>query len=183
MERSLSVVLPVHNAQYDLVGQVRRLLELLPEISRQFEIVIVDDGSTDQTDEVAYELDVQYAQVRLVRHNQRMGESAAAQTGVRNATGDIIFVQAENETICEQDLRRVISSTQAPIDVENIEPKPLDAGLIQRLVNWGTELKRAQTSPEKAREFAGPKYAKNSDDAGLTIPTRRKRAATERTDG
>ena len=177
MERSLSVVLPIHNAQFALVGQVRRLLELLPAISRRFEIVIVDDASTDQSDEVAYELAVQYSQVRVVQHHVRLGESAAAQTGVRNATGDIIFVHGENEPINEDDLRRVIRSTQAPIDVENIEPKPLDAGLIQRLINWGAELKRTNHEAE-THEVAGPRYAKNCDDSGLTIPTRRKRTST-----
>lgn len=177
MERSLSVVLPIHNAQYALVSQVRRLLELLPEICGQFEIVIVDDASTDQSDEVAYELAVQYSQVCVVQHQERLGESAAAQTGVRNATGDIIFVHAENEPIKEEDLRRVIRSTQAPIDIENIAPKPLDSGLIQRLINWGTELKRTSEGVE-SQPVTGPNYAKNCDEAGLTIPTRRKRSAT-----
>lgn len=203
MERTLSVVLPIYNAQYALVSQVRRLLELLPTIAQSFEILIVDDGSSDQSDEVAYELSVQYDAVRVVRHSDRLGAPVAAQTGVRNAKGDIIFVQGENEPIREEDLRRVAESTQPPVDVENIEPKPLDAGLIQRLVNWGAELKRVQqfegashavendretvpatnssptTSPTTvAADLAPPKFAKNCDEDGFTIPTRRRRSTT-----
>ena len=52
MSESLSVIVPVHNAQNDLAGQVADLLEVLPELTCDFEVLIVDDHSTDSTEEV-----------------------------------------------------------------------------------------------------------------------------------
>ena len=56
VDLSLSVVLPVHNAETTLTHNVYELLDVLPEIATRFEILIVDDGSTDQTEEIAHEL-------------------------------------------------------------------------------------------------------------------------------
>ena len=92
MERSLSALLPVENAQSSLVDTVSRILEVLPELTENFELVIIDDGSTDATIEVADELVAQYPQVRVVHHGDRQGRAAALKSGVRRSTGDVVFV-------------------------------------------------------------------------------------------
>ena len=75
MDLSLSIVLPVHNAQNTLACDVHLLLELLPDITPRFEILIVDDASSDHTEEIAHELSLQYPQVRVKRHLRRQGQS------------------------------------------------------------------------------------------------------------
>ncbi|MFP6677945.1 MAG: glycosyltransferase [Pirellulaceae bacterium] len=178
MDRSLSLVLPIHNAQYSLVGRVRRLLEFLPELTSQFEILIVDDGSTDQTDEVAHELALQYPKIRVLNHPQRLGESVAAQTGVRLATGNIVFVQPENDPIRENELRQLMNVTaptknDTPIAVEQLQPRPFDSSLVQRLTQWGAELRRVHGGSKEIK----PSPLKSTIDAdGFTIPARRKRS-------
>lgn len=178
MDRSLSLVLPIYNAQFSLVRRVRRLLEFLPELTSQFDIVIVDDGSTDQTDEVADELAVQYPQIRVHRHPRRLGESVAAQTGVRMAEGNIVYVQPENESINENDLRRLMdvegpAKNDAPIALEKFEPLSFDSRLIQRLTRWGVELRRIHSPSEKLNAFP-LQYARDED--GFSIPVRRRRS-------
>ena len=92
MERSLSVLLPVENEQSSLTETVSRILEVLPELTETFELVIIDDGSTDATIEVADELMLRYPQVRVVRHGDRQGRAAALKSGVRRSEGDVLFV-------------------------------------------------------------------------------------------
>ena len=92
MERSLSVLLPVENVQSSLAETVSRILEILPELTETFELVIIDDGSTDATIEVADELGVLYPQVRVVRHGDRQGRAAALKSGVARSEGDVLFV-------------------------------------------------------------------------------------------
>lgn len=92
MERSLTILLPVRNNQAALAASVQRLLDALAEQPGQFELIVIDDGSTDATIEVADELARKYPQVSALRHAYPLGQEAAIQTGLQLATGDLVLV-------------------------------------------------------------------------------------------
>ena len=54
--KSLTIVLPVHNGESRLAASVTEMLELASDLTSRFSIMIVDDGSTDDTSAVAEEL-------------------------------------------------------------------------------------------------------------------------------
>jgi glycosyltransferase involved in cell wall biosynthesis len=85
----LSVVVPVYNERATLAEVVGKLVAV-PSL---LEIIIVDDCSTDGTGEVARQLEAEYPQVRLVRHERNAGKTAALKTGFALTTGDIVIVQ------------------------------------------------------------------------------------------
>jgi glycosyltransferase involved in cell wall biosynthesis len=87
MNPSLSVILPVCNAGESLGPVVGRLVELLPDLAGSFEILIVDDASSDHTPEIADEWRRAYPQVRVVRHGWSWGTNAAVRTGRLAASG------------------------------------------------------------------------------------------------
>jgi glycosyltransferase involved in cell wall biosynthesis len=93
LEHSLTVLLPVRNAQSSLAASVQEVLEVVSELSRQFELVIIDDGSTDATSEVAHELSRCYPQVRTVSHAKPLGQEAAVRAGLRRSKGRIIMLR------------------------------------------------------------------------------------------
>ncbi len=95
MERSLTVLLPVHNMQSTLAATALEILDVVSELTEQFELVIVDDGSADATSEVAHELTRHYPQVHAVRHGMHLGHEAAIRTGLKRSCGEIIFVPDE----------------------------------------------------------------------------------------
>ncbi|MFC1596470.1 glycosyltransferase family 2 protein [Planctomycetota bacterium] len=96
MERSLSALLPVHNAQSTLAASVHALLEVLSELAGKLEVVIADDGSTDATIEVADELTTRYPQVIVLRHARPLGRIAAFRTALERSTGEILLIQDED---------------------------------------------------------------------------------------
>ena len=92
MHKSLTILLPVHNAQGTLARQITTLLDFLPEISTEFEILIVDDASTDSTVDVALDLARRFPQVRVLRQSQRLGHQRAIEAGLARSSGEIVFI-------------------------------------------------------------------------------------------
>ena len=80
-EIDVSVIIPVFNAQTSIGHLVHGLLS---EQTLSIEVIVVDDGSTDNTAEVAQRLMQQDARVRYV-HQANQGLSAARNTGIKNA--------------------------------------------------------------------------------------------------
>lgn len=141
---SLSLVLPVRNAERTLVPRVSRLLDLLPDLTSRFEIVVVDDGSTDATADVAGELTQQYPQLRLIRHNRPGGLDAAAKTGLQSATGATVLVQEDSAPLSPAGLRRLWALRHdSSVVMARTQQRPGVFGpeLLERLSTWGQALR------------------------------------------
>ena len=95
MKASLSVFFPVFNGQGAVQSQIAELLEVLPELTSNFELVVIDDGSTDATCEVVHELSTPFPQLHSVVHPARWGQPAAMRTGLLHSSGDIILMRSE----------------------------------------------------------------------------------------
>ena len=93
MQRSLSVLLPVKDAQATLNASVHEILEVVSDSIDRFEVLIIDDGSIDATSEVAHELTRHYPQVRVVRHGTSQGHEAALRTGLNRSQGDVVVTR------------------------------------------------------------------------------------------
>ena len=87
----ISVVIPVLNEQGNLEELHRELTEVLGNLKRSYEIVFVDDGSTDRTAALCQELAMRDPHVVLVQLRRRFGKATALQTGFELARGEIIF--------------------------------------------------------------------------------------------
>ncbi len=90
---SLSVFMPFYNEEHNVRRAVENTIKTLEETQKvfQYEIIIVNDGSTDSTEKVAQELISKYQNVRQITHEKNMGYGAALITGIRNSVHDYIF--------------------------------------------------------------------------------------------
>ena len=89
--RSLSVVLPAFNEQYNLRCTVEAARRILPGVAGEWEIIIVNDGSGDATGRICDGLALQIPQVRALHHPGNKGYGAALKTGIAAARHDWIF--------------------------------------------------------------------------------------------
>ena len=88
----LSIVVPCMNEQEVLRETHQRLVAVLQQAPLNFEIVYVDDGSTDSTSEVLRELQAQDTQVRVVRFSRNFGHQVAITAGLEHASGDAVVI-------------------------------------------------------------------------------------------
>ncbi|MEA2645288.1 MAG: hypothetical protein QOE92_371 [Chloroflexota bacterium] len=86
----LSYFFPAYNESGNLRPTVEAALDVLPKFAGEFEVIIVDDGSTDGTPEDAERLAELYPQVRVAHHPTNRGYGEALRTGIRSAQGDVI---------------------------------------------------------------------------------------------
>ena len=146
MDASLSIVLPVRNAQAQVARQVEEALELAGELTQRFEILVVDDASSDRTEEIAAELAQRYPQVRLLRNDQPRGRPEAVKTAMQRTTGDVLFIHDSGSAFSSAQLRRLWALRNDPqLVIAQAEPRPHDAGvgLLERLTAWGEALRRS----------------------------------------
>jgi len=107
LKPSVTVLLPIHNAQHRLEDQVAEILDVLPELTNRFELLIIDDGSTDDSFDVARHLSLKYPQVSALRHSLRLGLSHAVRSGLDQTEGDLVLVGDEQHGVRADDLRRL----------------------------------------------------------------------------
>lgn len=102
----LSVVIPAYNESKTIQVVVEKLLASCSSID--FEIVIVDDFSKDETAAISKKLAGQYQNIQVVQHEYNKGKTEALKTGFRYCTGNIIMVQDADLEYDPKDIVRVI---------------------------------------------------------------------------
>jgi glycosyltransferase involved in cell wall biosynthesis len=110
LKPSLSVVVPLHNSQTSLVRLTEELLEVLPEMAGGLEVVLVDDGSTDATVEIAQELSINFPQVLLLVHPSRLGAEEALRSAMRYAHGDQMLLCREAGELDPHELPKLMAA-------------------------------------------------------------------------
>lgn len=117
--RSISVFFPAYNDEGTIAAIVRNTLDLLPAVSDDYEVIIVDDGSTDQTPTIADELERNSPFVRVVHHARNRGYGSALRTGFRNASKDLIFYTDGDGQYDVREFSSLLDRMTDDIDVVN----------------------------------------------------------------
>jgi len=90
--QKLSVVIPVYNEEKFISTTIQRVLNVTLE-NLSIELVVVDDGSKDQTVEILQQLAITHPEIKVFQQPVNMGKGAALRRGFQEATGDIVLIQ------------------------------------------------------------------------------------------
>lgn len=107
----LTVLVPAHDEAESIPSVVQTIQATLRECKRPWEILVVDDGSTDGTARLAEELGT-----RVIRHGAQLGYGASLKTGIRRAAYDIIVITDADGTYPADRILDLV----APMDVHEM---------------------------------------------------------------
>ena len=88
---SISVFFPCFNEQENVARTVEQSLNVLEKLNIDFEIIIVNDGSSDDTGRIADEISSRNDRIKVVHHERNLGYGAALQSGFKAATKEFVF--------------------------------------------------------------------------------------------
>ncbi|MBI3329505.1 MAG: glycosyltransferase family 2 protein [Nitrospinae bacterium] len=86
----ISVVVPVYNESENLVPLTTRLVEVFVALGKRYEILLVNDGSTDGSSGVLQDLATKHPEVRLIHFRRNAGQTAALDAGFKRARGEVV---------------------------------------------------------------------------------------------
>ena len=84
----VSVIIPAYDEEKTIADVLQGVIKVSGSLG-QVEIIVVDDGSTDRTGEIA----MAFPSVMYIRHEHNMGKGAAIRTGIENSSGKILVIQ------------------------------------------------------------------------------------------
>jgi len=87
----VSIVIPLFNEEESLPELTKQIVERLKALDKEFEIIFVDDGSTDSSFSILKEFKSVYDQIKIIRFRRNFGKSAALSEGFKKAKGDYVF--------------------------------------------------------------------------------------------
>lgn len=105
----VSVIIPAYN---EAMGIKDTLVELEEFLDEDFEILVIEDGSEDNTYEIVDELTKEYSNIRCIRHRRNKGYGSAIVTGCRHANGNIIAWYDADGQHRPEDLLAIISKME-----------------------------------------------------------------------
>ncbi len=113
----LSVVIPIYNEQENIERLYRDLKQVLERLGKSYEIVAVDDGSTDGSFEVLRELHRGDDLLKVVRLRRNFGQAAAFAAGFDSAVGEIIVSMDADLQFDPADISKLLDKISEGYDI------------------------------------------------------------------
>jgi glycosyltransferase involved in cell wall biosynthesis len=107
--RFLSCFFPAFNEEENVAAVLDEALSTLPRFADDFEVIVVDDGSSDRTAEVVAAYAQGRERVRLVSHEQNRGYGEALRSGLAAARGDAVFFTDADRQFRLADIERLLA--------------------------------------------------------------------------
>ena len=138
--RSISVVTPVYNGEASLGELCRRLAEVLPRISAEHEVILVNDGSRDRSWEMISDLCSRSPVVRGLNLMRNYGQHNALLCGIRAAKYGLVVTMDDDLQHPPEEIPRLLARLEEGFDVVYDTPKAEQHGLLRALASRITRL-------------------------------------------
>jgi glycosyltransferase involved in cell wall biosynthesis len=140
----LSIIIPLYNEEKLVAEVIRQIQEVkFPLSVSEYEIVVVDDCSSDHSLEVVSEIAKKATNIRVFKHEKNKGKGAAVRTGIESAKGDVFLIQDSDLELRPADIPVMINCMEE-LKVEFINGSRYMAGVSRPLSSysryWGNRV-------------------------------------------
>jgi glycosyltransferase involved in cell wall biosynthesis len=137
----LSVVIPIHNEEHSILPLYDRLTAVLEQLQRPYEILFVDDASTDRSFELLANLVETDGHLKVIRLRRNFGQTAALSAGFHEAKGGVIIAMDGDLQHAPEDIPALLEKIDSGYDIASGWRKyrvdnPLSRKLPSRIANW-----------------------------------------------
>jgi undecaprenyl-phosphate 4-deoxy-4-formamido-L-arabinose transferase len=137
---NISIVIPVYNSEETLIPLAERLEQVLPDLARYYELILVNDGSRDHSLNVITDLVNRYPWVRGVDLMRNYGQHNAILCGVRMARYEVIVTMDDDLQHPPEEIHKLLSYLSEGYDVVYGTPQHEQHGLWRDLASQVTKL-------------------------------------------
>ncbi len=116
---SITAFFPAYNDAGTIGSMVVSTIETLEAITDDYEVIVVENGSTDYTVEVLESLEKRYPHLRVMIHRQPLGYGGALRVGFASATKDLIFYTDGDAQYDPREIKVLLPAMRDDIDVVN----------------------------------------------------------------
>lgn len=116
---NISVIVPLLNEEENIEVLYRELIDQLRELGQKFEVIFVDDGSTDRTFEILSKIQKDDSRVKVISFRKNFGQTAALSAGFDHAKGDIIVTLDADLQNDPQDIPKLLEKLNEGYDLVN----------------------------------------------------------------
>jgi glycosyltransferase involved in cell wall biosynthesis len=143
----VSIIIPVYNEEQSVPDLYQELRVILDREPWEGEIIMVDDGSTDQSAGVIARLAERDPRIRLVRFARNFGQTAAILAGIDHATGEVLIPMDADLQNDPEDIPRLLSKVGEGYDVvsgwrkdrqDRFWSRRVPSILANKLISWWT---------------------------------------------
>jgi glycosyltransferase involved in cell wall biosynthesis len=147
MTPELSIVIPVHNESPNVKQLYAELTETLEADGRSYEVIVIDDGSTDETFEELARLQTRDARLRVIRFRRNFGQTAAFAAGFAYARGRLVVTMDGDLQNDPADIPRMAALADHEYDVvcgwrknrkDTFVTRRIPSMIANKLISWAT---------------------------------------------
>jgi glycosyltransferase involved in cell wall biosynthesis len=137
----LTVCVPIYNEVENLGLLYEKVNAVLTKLNREWEIILINDGSTDGSAEILNQLAEKEARIKVIHFRRNYGQTAAMMAGIDYANGDIIIPMDADLQNDPEDIPHLIAKLDEGFDVcsgwrKNRKDNALRRNLPSRIANW-----------------------------------------------
>lgn len=143
----LSIILPVYNEEENIQNLYAKIINALTKLDKSYEIIYVDDGSSDKSFEILAEIAKVNKRIKVIQFRKNFGQTAAISAGIEHSQGDILIPMDADLQNDPEDIHRLLEKIDEGYDVvsgwrknrhDKLITRKIPSILANKLISWMT---------------------------------------------